>query len=112
MLCFFCGRYGSLNGRGLLGTDALGGWWLIRIIFYASIAAATETSLTLFKTVETAIQDFITQIHPSAPRIILSFGGGPENGHQGNGAKRKTRKLHPCSTSHGRYVDHNIAPIW
>jgi len=40
------------------------------------IAAAAETGLALFKTFEATILDFIAQIYPSAPRIILSFDRG------------------------------------
>jgi hypothetical protein len=55
---------------------ALGWGWLICIILDAMIAAAGETGLALFKTLESAILDCIAQIYPSAPRIILSFDGG------------------------------------
>ena len=75
-LCFLCGWYCSLSRCGVLHNDALGWGRFICIIFDTMIAAAAETGLALFKTFEATILDFIAQIYPSAPRIILSFDRG------------------------------------
>jgi hypothetical protein len=55
---------------------------------------ATETSLALFKALESAIFNHIAQIGPRAPRIILSFDGGRKRGGRSNNTERKREKLH------------------
>jgi hypothetical protein len=65
----------KLNDVVLSLPLALGRGWLIRIVFDALIMAAAETGHALFETVESAILDFVSQIYPGAPRIILTFGG-------------------------------------
>ena len=60
----------------------------------ACIAAAAETGLTLFKTVEPAIEDFVAQIHHRTPRIILGLDSSDGSGRRSDKAERKKPKLH------------------
>jgi len=80
--------------RCVFRTDALRRGWLIGIILDARIAAAAETAFTLFKTVESAIEDFIAQIHHRTPRMILGFGGREREDRRSDKAERKKWKLH------------------
>jgi hypothetical protein len=59
------------------------------------ITAAAQAGLALFQAVESAILDLVSQIYHGTPRVILSLGGGRENGCHSDDAERKKWKFHP-----------------
>lgn len=87
LLCWGCS---SLN-RCRFSADL--GWGLLICIVLDAITARTaaaDTGHALFETVETAIHGLIAEIHPKAPRIILSFGGRRERSYRSNELSMKS----------------------